>query len=69
MRWFLVIVFPVFIGCSEDPPLENPGDFKCTKEEMDLVRSYLNDCKGTGYFSSACLTWGMKNYCSKAVSK
>lgn len=59
----ILISLMFLYGCDDNR--ENLEDYRCSSEQIDLVKKELEVCKGTGFLESYCFLQAKISHCEK----
>lgn len=62
MKKLILVLFLLFISSCTDENLKAIENYKCTSEQYEKVKEYLDNCR---YGAPYCLALGVKALCDK----
>lgn len=68
MKYLLLLCCLCLFSCEQRSMLDSSKDFRCTKDQLDMVKAELEICESSGFFASVCFVQAKISHCDKISS-
>lgn len=64
-----IMILMSLISCNEQTQQINLSEYRCNKDQLDLVNREVIICNATSYYSSHCFASAKKSICDKITKE